>query len=72
MNGLAYSRDGRLLADASDDHTVMVWDVDFRSWQARACQIANRNLTIDEWQQYVGTEPYRRTCPKLPGQDATP
>jgi len=31
-----------------------------------ACQRANRNLTIDEWRQAMGGEPYRRTCPGLP------
>ena len=36
------------------------------SWRARACAIANRNLTYDEWTQFLGAEPYRRTCPALP------
>lgn len=30
-----------------------------------ACNIANRNLTIDEWQQYLGGA-YSLTCPDLP------
>jgi hypothetical protein len=25
-----------------------------------------RNLTQTEWQQYLGEEPYRKTCPNLP------
>jgi hypothetical protein len=31
-----------------------------------ACARLTRNLTPEEWSQYVGAEPYRRTCPNLP------
>ena len=35
---------------------------------ARACRIANRNLSREEWRQAFGEEtPYRKTCPELPG-----
>jgi WD40 repeat protein len=30
------------------------------------CSRITRNLTRDEWKQYLGDEPYRRTCPLLP------
>jgi hypothetical protein len=33
------------------------------NWQERACQIAGRNLTTEEWQQYLGDREYRETCP---------
>jgi WD40 repeat protein len=29
------------------------------------CARVTRNLTRDEWKQYIGDEPYRRTCPNL-------
>jgi len=32
---------------------------------AQACQRLSRNLTETEWQQYLGDEPYRKTCPNL-------
>jgi WD40 repeat protein len=32
-----------------------------------ACTRTERNLRLDEWRQYVGDEPYRKTCPDLPG-----
>jgi tetratricopeptide (TPR) repeat protein len=44
----------------------MMWDVGLKSLQDRACRIANRNLTFDEWKQYMSDEPYRLTCPELP------
>ena len=31
-----------------------------------ACQIANRNLTQDEWQRLLGNNPYHKTCGDLP------
>ncbi len=31
-----------------------------------ACSRLTRNLTADEWKQYLGDEPYRKTCPNLP------
>lgn len=33
------------------------------SYQARSR--LSRNLTCQEWQEYLGNEPYRKTCPNL-------
>jgi hypothetical protein len=33
------------------------------SWVRQACRIANRNLTLEEWQTYLGSAPYQQTCP---------
>ena len=32
------------------------------SWVARACALAGRDLTREEWEQYFPTRAYRRTC----------
>jgi hypothetical protein len=55
-----------MLASGGNDGTVILWDVDIESWEERACRIANRNLTLLEWAQYLEDEPYRKTCPNVP------
>jgi WD40 repeat protein len=51
------------LASASGSE-VRIWRLDQRYLRRHACLIANRSLTPDEWQQYVGSvEPYHETCP---------
>jgi hypothetical protein len=46
--------------------TDMVLDLDPSDWQSVACSIAGRNLTQDEWKQYLPGRPYQRTCPQWP------
>lgn len=64
----AFSPDGRFLAVGGLDTLATLWDVDLGTWRGRACQIAGRNLTPEEWKTYLppGT-PYRPTCPQWPG-----
>jgi WD40 repeat protein len=63
IDALAFTPDGRRLAVASDDGSVILWNTDQDSWRAEACRIANRELSPDEWQQFLGdTVTYRRTC----------
>ena len=41
------------------------WSVDTRwqSWVDRACTIAGRNLTHEEWQEYYPHRAYQAICP---------
>jgi hypothetical protein len=37
------------------------------------CQLVWRNLSMDEWRQFVGDGiPYERTCPNLPFGEGAP
>ncbi len=49
---MAFTPDGRTLVTAGGDG-LLRWDMDPASWQRKACQIAARNLTSQEWRQYL-------------------
>jgi WD40 repeat protein len=64
----AFSPDGTLLATAGVDAYAMLWDVDPAVWRRRACDVAGRNLSLEEWRLYLPSDtPYRATCPESPG-----
>ncbi|HKM54184.1 MAG TPA: TIR domain-containing protein [Isosphaeraceae bacterium] len=48
---------------------VAIWGVDPTSWVQKAARMANRNLSMSEWQEYFGDQEYRRTFSELPGDD---
>jgi hypothetical protein len=44
------------------DGRGIVWDVDPESWKRRACEIANRTLTQEEWDEFLPGRPYNPVC----------
>ncbi|MEQ8677369.1 MAG: protein kinase [Aggregatilineales bacterium] len=62
IESLMFSADGNLLASGDRDGAVIVWDLNIDSWIARACRLANRNLTQIEWERFIPDEAYRTTC----------
>ena len=59
---LDLSPDGRqLLTTAANGHGT-VWDIDPESWKERACDLANRTLTREEWEEFLPGRPYEPAC----------
>lgn len=64
VSALAFSPNGSWLATGNaGDGSVWLWPVTTGDLPARACAVAGRNLTQQEWQQYLGAVPYEKTCP---------
>ena len=55
-------RDGTRLLMTNADGRGAVWDVDPESWLRRACTIAHRTLTNEEWQSFLPGRPYEPAC----------
>jgi WD40 repeat protein/tRNA A-37 threonylcarbamoyl transferase component Bud32 len=59
---LDLSPDGRDLLMTNADGHGAVWNVDPASWAQRACALANRTLTRDEWEEFLPGRPYAPAC----------
>jgi WD40 repeat protein len=66
VTSVAFSPDGQTLVSSSRNNTIILWDLRFESWRSLACDLVARNLTPEEWRQYLGKEPGPKTCPDLP------
>jgi WD40 repeat protein/ABC-type glycerol-3-phosphate transport system substrate-binding protein len=72
LQAVAFSPDGRWIVAGSGDPSygetgdarVWVWRSD--DWIMEACARLPRNLTQEEWEEYLQDESYRSTCPDLP------
>ena len=65
VDSISFSPDGRWLATA-DGEAARIWPIHPEDLIAEACSRLTRNLTREEWRQYMGDEPYRCTCENLP------
>ena len=61
-----FSADQRYVALVCSDNTARVWLVWPDDLIAEAGRRVTRNLTRNEWRQYIGDVPYRKTFPNLP------
>jgi WD40 repeat protein len=58
-----FQPDGHTLLVAGRDGAVHTMDTRLESWIERACVVAERNLTEEEWAEAIGDRPYHETCP---------
>ena len=56
------SPDGRRLLLTHADGRGAIWDVDPESWARRACTLANRTLTLEEWEDFLPGRAYEPAC----------
>ena len=42
--------------------TGVVWNVDPVAWEAQACRVAHRDLTREEWNDFLGQRTHRPVC----------
>ena len=59
---LDLSSDGRRLLITNADGRGAVWDIDPESWLQRACTLAHRTLTKEEWESFLPGRPYEPAC----------
>jgi WD40 repeat protein len=62
LRALAYSPTGRAIMTGSSDGTTVIWSVSPEAWAARACELAGRALTRQEWAQLLPGRAYHPTC----------
>jgi WD40 repeat protein len=73
ITAVAFSPDGERLA-SGDQQSIRISMVSTAKLAGLVPKKVWRNLTLDEWRQFVGEDiPYERTCPDLPdGEGVTP
>jgi WD40 repeat protein/tRNA A-37 threonylcarbamoyl transferase component Bud32 len=59
---LDLSPDGRSLLITSGNGQGAIWGIDPESWPQRACALANRTLTREEWDEFLPGRPYEPAC----------
>ncbi len=61
--GAQFIADSHDVAIASYDGTVYRWETDLDRAIDFACQMAGRNLTDEEWEEFLPAQPYTSVCP---------
>jgi WD40 repeat protein len=59
---LDLSLDGRRLLTAHGNGQGAIWNIDPKWWAQRACTLANRTLTREEWEEFLPGRPYKPAC----------
>ena len=58
----SFASRGRSVVVVSATGSAWLWDVDPSDWERRACEVAGRSLTQQEWQEFLPDRAYHATC----------
>lgn len=62
----SFDPSGTQIVTGSRDSYIRTWPVDPLMLADRICEFVTRNLTPEEWVEYVGEDiPYQKTCPSI-------
>jgi|SRR5271165_2250017 len=67
VSAVAINPDNHWLVTGSADHTARLSPLQVKDLIDLARVMVGRNLTTEEWKQYLPGEQYRKTFPALPG-----
>ncbi|MBU1820317.1 MAG: hypothetical protein KKG00_02240 [Bacteroidetes bacterium] len=63
--GIAFSKDSKNLVASGADRTVRVWSINPEDLYRQVVQKIDRDMTVDEWNRFVGKEiPYEKAVKK--------
>ena len=57
---------GKHVITGSSDMFLRIWPVDPKVLADRICSLLSRNMTPEEWSEFIGSEiPYQKTCSEI-------
>jgi WD40 repeat protein/energy-coupling factor transporter ATP-binding protein EcfA2 len=63
---MKFTKDGKFIVSGAEDGSVRVWPTNPVTMAETICNKIKRNMTPEEWDNYVGNDiPYRTTCVSL-------
>jgi WD40 repeat protein len=60
---VGFDLNGSHLIIMYENGTGLVWDVDPDHWKQRACSLASRTLSREEWEELLPQRAYQPACP---------
>jgi hypothetical protein len=58
----AFTPDGKRVIVMYVSGDGFAWDVTLAGWERQACAVAGRDLTRDEWDEFLPERSYERVC----------
>jgi WD40 repeat protein len=62
-SNVKFASNGASLLAITNHGVAVTWPTSLAAWTRRACSIAGRNFSPQEWSRYVPASPYTRICP---------